>query len=307
MKINFNILFILIIILVKGGQSQTYYPFPDSSAVWRTDWITIDCLQSESPASQYQYLLSGDTIINGNNYVKVFRTGFISPFCNPVTPYSQPSGYQGAYRQNINGKKVFLMLPDSIHEILFYNFSLSAGDTLEGYFNLPGMFCNDILVVDFIDSVMVGNAMRKRIHTAGNGVCDSYFIEGIGSTHGLFESLISFEGGGQLECFTQNGDVLYKNDSLSDCQLISGVSIEEKKQNIKLYPNPANDYLSVQGIPEGAHINYEIYNSYAKIIKTGSCKKNLISITGIGNGLFLIKLYVDGEYLRCFKIISNQN
>jgi len=300
------IILLFVIFFIKEGQSQTYFPFPDSSAIWRTNWGEIDCQQNGWPISQYQYLLLGDTIIGGKIYVKIIRTGFISPYCPPVTPFSPQYGYQGAYRQDISAKKVYLMLPDSTTEILFYDFSIVTGDTLKGYFRLPNISFCDYPIVDFTDSIMINNSMRKRIHITGNG-CVSYFIEGIGSSHGLMENLQSFEGGGELLCFTQNDSVIYRSNPLVDCQLITSVFMHDDVHTVKLYPNPAVDYLRVTGVPAESPINFIIYNSLASLVKSGRCHTDQIPINGIGNGLFFLKLSINEGTNLWFKFISQQN
>lgn len=296
----------LIVFSFENIQSQTYFPFPDSSAVWRTDWGDIDCFLSGHPISQYQYILEGDTLINGTHYTKVIRTGFISPFCPPNTPFNPSIGYQGAYRQEIVSKQVFLVLPDSTEEILFYNFSLETGDTLKGYFSLTAISPCTFPLIDFTDSIMINNSMRKRLHITGDNTCTSYFIEGIGSTHGLFENLQSFEGGGELVCFLQNDSVIYKSNPSVECQLITSVFTYDDKPNIKLYPNPVNTFLNVEGIPGESHLDYIIYNIFGSLVKTGSSPTNQIPITGIGNGMFFLKLSFNGATNLSFKFISKQ-
>ena len=58
------------------GQANVYHPFPDSGALWRMRWTEI-CFIPPPPYytcnSDYQYILRGDTLINGINYAKLYK------------------------------------------------------------------------------------------------------------------------------------------------------------------------------------------------------------------------------------------
>jgi hypothetical protein len=64
--------------------------------------------------------------------------------------------------------------------------------------------------------------------------------------------------------------------------------------NLKLYPNPAHDYLFADNIPYNT--SYQIINLLGAIIKEGTCNsKEPINISGLTNGLYFFKLHVNNN------------
>ena len=90
---------------------QNNYQLPDSNAIWRVSWGTIDCFYNNWFAD-YQYLITGDSLINSINYHKIARSGLFT--CLP--PLSPVYGYMGAYRNSLNTNKVYFIPADSLNE-----------------------------------------------------------------------------------------------------------------------------------------------------------------------------------------------
>jgi len=251
----------LIFVLAAAGNisAQEYFPLPDSNAIWRTNWSNNECTNLGLPLSQYQYLLTGDTIISSKEYVKIERTGFISSYCPPYS-YGRPqTGYQGAYRNDVAGKKVYYVFPDSANEVLLYDFSLTAGDTVKGYFVTPGVtMCQDLLVVS-VDTIWLNDQPRRRLYVAGAG-CESYFMEGIGSTHGLLESPQTMEEAGELICFTLNDTLIYLSNSFETCEVISSVKESFLPENFTVTPNPAKEKITIRFDHLRAPVTIELYD-----------------------------------------------
>ena len=251
----------LIFVLAAAGNisAQEYFPMPDSNAIWRTNWSNSTCTNLGLPMSQYQYLLTGDTIISSKEYIKIARTGFISPYCPPYS-YGRPqTGYQGAYRNDIAGKKVYYVFPDSTNEVLLYDFSLTAGDTVRGYFATPDVtMCQDLLVVS-VDTIWLNDQPRRRLNVAGS-FCESYFIEGIGSAHGLLESPQTMEEAGELVCFTLNDTLIYLSNSFETCEVISSIEGSLKPENFTVTPNPAKESITIRFDHLRAPVTIELYD-----------------------------------------------
>jgi len=82
------ILFLIIcnffIVIIKA-QTNVYHPFPDSNALWREYSGGYQC----SCCSDYQYFITGDTIINSFTYHKIKKSGVkysedMSGFCTNI-------------------------------------------------------------------------------------------------------------------------------------------------------------------------------------------------------------------------------
>jgi len=189
------------------GFGQTYYAFPDSNAVWRVDWGTSTCLSFTLPDAQYQYVITGDTVIGPETYQKIERSGICTLCCMPPLTVAHPDNrYMGALRQDTLLRHVYYLPSDSTTEYLLYDFSLSLGDTVKGYLS-DATFSGCIAIVDSIDSVLIDGSYRRRIMTSGCGAASIIiFIEGIGSTYGLLEPFFTnMEATGTLICFELEG------------------------------------------------------------------------------------------------------
>lgn len=184
-------------------QSTTYHPFPEQNAIWNFRWTLVGTEYDFD--EKFSLSLSGDTIIGNQTYHKL------------VTPYG--GDISGAIRQDITAKKVYFIAPSETTEHLLYDFTMQVGDTVKGY--TQGKFGYDIVVS--IDSVLVGNSYRKRwLVNSGYNI---YFIEGIGSTYGLFQispvDNTDFPDYSLL-CYSENNQTLFP-DSQTKCDLINGI------------------------------------------------------------------------------------
>src|SRR5690606_18135488 len=89
---------------------QTYYPFPDSVAIWKQTSSFY-----EGNDIHYALFMNGDTIINSNTYSKLYYSS------TPNNIDTVNSLYYGAIREN--NKKIYFF-PDSL-----YNLYLNPGYT----------------------------------------------------------------------------------------------------------------------------------------------------------------------------------
>jgi len=241
------LLIILVFILLKGQflKAQVYIPFPDSNAMW-TDRIYDPSCNLVGECSINQYRITDDTLINGKIYKKLIKSGYLIDQNFHYTFYSE---YAGAFRQEVNNKKVFYFPPYGYTQAdtLLYDFNLNVGDSLPLSYIYSFNFCD--AVIDNIDSVAVGNLYHKRFHISTVGTPpwgQTWLIEGIGCTHGLFGGIcVIWEGSQDLTCFTQ-GDTLNYPGYSSDCNIITSVpNVTNKPEAIILSPNPADNILSL--------------------------------------------------------------
>ncbi len=246
---KFLLLVSILITLSAKSQTNIYHPFPDSNAVWNINyWSEFQC-GNHPPCGQYNYfsyVINGDTLINAQNYHKLFTPlvqyssyGFPCGCSN----YWRGVGYNGCIRQDASSKMVWYINPGSVSEQLLYNFNAGIGDTI-GYPTTALAFCNyHPLIVSSIDSVLIGTDYRKRWHLT---FFTEVVIEGIGSSRGILETNCIYPNVVlQLTCFTQDGQTLYP-DTLTNCPLITGVgNIYPESFLSTVSPNPFTNELSV--------------------------------------------------------------
>lgn len=277
--------------------SQIYYPFPDSNAIWNNEshwgyytWIQRFCVYGDTTINTQLYdkiyLIENDSILNINNMT-----------------------YFAALREN-STKQVFVKLNDDYDEILMYDFSLNIGDTIHsnspyGYLKFPTNTISDIDIIE-----LENNQFRRRFRLNDSG---EYWIEGIGSTNGLFypiyETLIGTAN--DLLCYKQNDTTIYLNNPECDkcfCSLATSILESTKKSNIlKIYPNPGTSEIFIEPPFEQGLSTIYIYNSNGNLIKAinASSFPLKLKIKDLPLGIYFIQV-IRGEFVCGQKFIKKE-
>jgi hypothetical protein len=267
---------------IYGALSQEYHyiPFPDSNAVWSEVYYPgIDAYGDPLPAVLERFAIpGGDTIIDTLTYKKLYI------FYDTVFNVNRATCV-GGIRED-DQKRVFFKGDSMIHfskpmneyygykEIMLYDFSLEIGDTIKNINCRPE---DDIIIVNDIDTVLVGNTLRKRFHF-------KYYtwvqwVEGIGNLRGLLFTSGEIPNNGMYDdliCFKQNDTLLYFNDLYIDCiPPITGIKARPMDDvPCRVYPNPAT----------GNNIEFDLGDESFKTI-------DVID----GNGLVIDKIDANGQ------------
>ncbi|PCI93678.1 MAG: hypothetical protein COB15_15985 [Flavobacteriales bacterium] len=281
-------------------KSQTYYPFPTNNSFWRFNWGIPGCISQF--ITDYQYQITGDTIIGLNNYHKLKTSGTFN--CRTPGVPTKPSGYVGAYRNDILAKKVYIIEPDSINEQILYDFNLVAGDTIKGY--MVKQAINKIgptyfAVIDSIDSLLINGNYRKRWNYSTNTSL-SYsgnIIEGIGNTYDLLGGLRSgFDDNGNLICHSKNGIIIYGTGS---CTLVSTKEDINKIGTVEIYPNPTHSVLNIK---ISSSSNFKLFDLTGKTLikKQLSSNTNRLDVSKYPKGIYFYQL-ISEQGLNSGKLI----
>ena len=270
---------ILLCFLIFVGKltAQTYVSFPTTAI-----WYQVEEFQTH-PLDYYAvntfFTLNGDTIIANINYRKLTQT------------LRGQTDYVGAIREN-QQKTVFFYAKTDSTERLLYKFGLSVGDSL----NIRRNAAQNPIKVLAIDSVLIGNNFRKRylMNTPTLGVKD-YWIEGIGSTKGLFytQSGQEFENQATLLCFYNNNLLEYKNSrAASNCTVANE---ELRFSNVHVYPNPVNNRLKFDvANTETALSKIVIFDMFGRILIQKQVENSSLSfeinIENLSNGVYFYTL-----------------
>lgn len=306
------VLLIIMFIQIHLAYSQTYYPLPDSNVIWKMNWGSSGCIWSNL-FDNYQYQISGDTLINTLTYHKVDRSGDFDCHAAPLYP---EIGYMGAFRNDIENKLVYFVARDSLNEMLLYDFNLEVGDTIKGYLveSSPWGEAN-ISIIYNIDSILVGNDYRKRWHYAPNEIdpfMDGYIIEGIGSENDLLGGLQAIHDmNGLLNCFSVDNQTLYPNNSAGPCDLVTSDNTIDYKKKVVIYcsPNPASNSIQFITDEEVGIYSYKIYDGLGREVRNSVFIPNqTIDISNIKSGIyFVLFLNEDADLLTTSKFIKSQD
>jgi hypothetical protein len=150
-----NLLLSTFVLMGTAGLAQeyTYVPFPKENARWNVDAMSMDCPPYPALCGQGTYAAAGDTLINGVSYTRI----------NDVYLGQITSTTFYLFREDTSQRKVFGL--GSGQEYLVYDFSLSVGDTFR--ISHPTVGVEESYVIEGIDTVLVGNSLRKRFNFGG--------------------------------------------------------------------------------------------------------------------------------------------
>jgi len=263
--------------------------------------------------------IGNDTIINGIRYYELLtaRDEFSSIWTS-----------NGYIRECIVSRSVYYKPIANESEILLYDFSLQVGDEVLSYdFIFPTRRHNVLIRVEAIDYVLIGEKLRKRMNVRVTDLSRDFFrnhvwIEGIGNMDGFLRSTFGtpIAGGGPISllCFFQNDELIYKNDNVwiynpedidifEDCFAwwIRGSQSNThdiKNSNIKIYPNPVADILTVS-CSNNAISRIEIFDNLGRKVYS-QAYKNTINVGHFSKGLYFLKVYDTNEQVSVFKFIK---
>jgi len=296
-----NITFFLIAVCTTiSSVSQNYIPIPaDSTAEWVV-WNGLNdgmCIQNKD----FKYFFDGDTVLGQFIYHKLFQSGFYHEY--PVGPpgtgcasyYRFENIYVGAIRNDTG--KVFLN--KGYQDELIYDFTLLPGDTLDTY--LAG---ND-LVIESIDSVMIGDEYRRRFNLFNPDGYSNWIIEGIGHEKGLIEPMyLPLEHASEFYCYAENHEPVYPEEATCDLAInIYEISFVNSLLNI--YPNPSKGIITISFKGKYRNIiNLKIFSPLGQIIVNSpwsiiqGLNESTIDISSVNSGIYVAVLQDGTNIIR---------
>lgn len=180
--------------------------------------------------------------------------------------------------------KVYVM-QDQWGEQITWDIVNSAGEVIaqEGpYPHLIGSGSTQ-LNVKTIEDVPTNDCYMFRIYDSNNnGICcnygDGYFQ--MKDSHG--NVIFGGPGNGNFGSMASQEFSLVYFDAVDS----------ELERTLKVYPNPANNYLFV----EGEMTSIEVYNTMGQCVMTKQVDGNtMINLSGFNNGMYFLRVYNNGE------------
>ena len=98
-------------------------------------------------------------------------------------------------------------------------------------------------------------------------------------------------------------DCVWIDDIIFPCSSFTGIE-EVENENIKIYPNPANDFINIEiNDNHNGNFNISIYNSLGiKVMETSN--ENTINIEDLPSGMYFINVTTE-NLNKTKKIIIN--
>lgn len=246
----------------------------------------------------FNQYFNGDTIINSNQYFKLYETGIHTDLPGGSSGTCPNSQY--TYTQNTNilvryfQKKILIWSTTTQQDLVFLDYNLNVGDTIMNVgFSKPYGGSIKIPITN-IDSVLINGSYLKRLHYAG-AMGTKYIIEKIGSIQGfVLPYSYDFESGSELICYSENSTVLYNEpSSLMSCDITLGLEeVKLDSESVSIFPNPTSNEFNISFKYDVQLNKVNIKNFIGQVVMVFQQTKSLNSydISSLKNGMYFVEL-----------------
>lgn len=290
------------------GYAQDYLPLPTTDAEWT---VLHEQISSYEPRflHNYHYVPQGDTLINGETFVKLYRS-------DGRVYDAEASAYVGAYRNEDH--KVLYVAKDSLNEAVLYDFEVQPGWIL----SIADRDTTYFFQLESIDTIVLSDNLPRRRYNFhfksrfddGHGYHHSW-IEGMGSTIGFFPDpeifymhLLPVDPifSQTLLCFKENGALLYTDSAFykGECfreNMVNSAGARVMAQEIKVFPNPSGGIFHIS-LPERAECTQiRVLDLRGRVVLTQNCANNVnpaLDLSNLPNGLYILEVKDEQNALR---------
>lgn len=299
MSMKKPILILFLSLLSLAAFSQQYYPLIEEGRSWNVLTVVPNWGPPfDSTCYTVNYLISGDSILNNTEYKKTYYSSEEIP-----TNWS----LIGFIRED-SVKRVWYRRIVDTNEVLIYDFSLLAGDSLKLGFDTTMYY-----KVDSITTEIVADSIRKKYWISQDDLYwKETWIEGIGSNRGILGSAMASAVGGWawFLCMSDDGVLTYMNPDFDSCYINTGLK-EMHKPDFRIYPNPFTDRITIDFFDnniDNINIVVSVYNSTGqKIINMLALeiKQLTIDLCNMPGGIYYLTIQDDNKIFYTQKMIKN--
>ncbi len=297
MKTLYAFIFVFLGLLNVKGYAQTpedtlptYIPMVVENNVFKI--TCYGCIQLGPPfgpmdANDYYYI-RGDSVVDSVPYKKLIKCSN-----NPgvVGLLREDSAARKVYAMNLLGWGLYWSQAPVVQaplneEVLLYDFSLTAGDTMNFYwwnYDIAGDDAIIDTVVNYTNTEWMEPHVRRTLAYGCGGM-----IEGLGSGDaGIFPA----PNCPNLYSFWTNA--FFREPLFCTPQWPLPLAELEKTGGGSLYPNPVSDVLSVE-VPKGTSgYRFELIDYTGQTLQSGSIINELIAfpVSDYPAGIYTIRLF----------------
>lgn len=299
MKLIMKILLLILVVVFFPYNSQAQCPgtaitfTANSSSKPDTVWQSITTTRSG--------LVCGDTVAT-NKAISFIVT------INPLTTHVEFNIISGAiagamyYRINC-GPQIPISTPACVSGLSTFCLSFTKPGNGSNMYEITAIKDANLNTID--TTITINGAMLTSNQTGASYQwldCSSAFTPILTETNQNFSALV-------------NGDYAVKVTfagcvDTSACININNINIAAENSNINteilVYPNPIRDFLNVELPFQNNNIQFEIENTLGqKVYKTKTSRiSNIIDLKQLENGIYLLKVYAEGQLIRTKKFVK---
>jgi hypothetical protein len=277
---------ILLFVFVLNTFGQSYHALIRSNTFW--DVLHGDGSQMCWYSGGNRYFFEGDSVIQGQQYKMVRSYKIINlndgPFCPPFAVDANMVGISAFMREDTIAEKIYVHYQGS--DDLLYDFSLSAGDTLNSLYAGQGT----VLIIDSVRTISLLDGSARQIFYLNNG---EYYIESIGGSQGLYTPLAE-----PFEFFEDPTCVVSDNVQLWGDECFPYVGVQEiELSELSISPNPAQNTVTIHSeLPMESIV---VFNVLAKKVYQQDHlfqKQTDVDISYLKQGIYFIEVSAGDMY-----------
>lgn len=234
----------------------------------------------------------------------IFYSTQLDKFIDPTVQFA--GEIRNTFKLKDDGREVYVI--QDTDTLLVYDFKLNIGDTFSSDY-----LEHDLEVIDS-DSISLLNGDRRRTWTLSSPDYPENtlrWIEGVGSDYGILWPK-DFPKGNygeiRLSCYYMWERLQYINPDVGGCLISSTTDQKESEDpdsNLS-YPNPAIDELYIKDEAARNLSKYQIYDIHGQILFEGSTLNQVIDISFLESGIYLLELsYQEEIHVQKFIKISH--
>lgn len=272
---------------------QEYVSLPTQNASWQ---INAVAMMDNLPLNPFA--LNGDTLIGVKMYKKIVQSN------DSTMNFLNNSTYYSAVREE--AKKWFFIPQGDTQEYLLYDFNLNLNDTI--HISNPYIGSEIDFTISEIDSIDLLGVYHKRFKIVGLEQAfgwSEYWIEGVGSTNGLFYSgTQTIDFGYYLVCFHLNEDLIYINSNDNSCYVkyLGLTNNTYKIKRVEVFPNPATDQLTFQYENDvNQELTFKVYSLVGELFFTNKIlegKSKKIDVSNLDSGAYFYEILIENSIIQ---------
>jgi len=274
MPVKYFLLALLLCICISTQAQTTLPEFAPHGATWIYE--TVD--YSSNPLYGDHYLatltvLDSDDVIAGKTCrVFLYQNGY------------RFFAYRDSLKIYLNGSAT-----SQVWELL-YDFGWPVGTVI----NTPGAYNGSQSTVLRSFDTVINNDTLPALYLSS---WPSLVIMNIGTPRNFFipeTNFIPEAGPPSIRCYSDTvlGTIEAPGVVVCDTNFHTGIAQVNNKQEVQLYPNPANDEVHVTGITSNDILSAEIIAADGRIVKNTVTPNASIALDGIANGLYIVVLHM---------------
>ena len=308
-EIKKTVLFALIVLIsYSNGISQSI--FPESDAIWSYHRYSNDRYDEE-----WLYGLSGDTIINGVTYNKLYALN------DTTLQIDEMDIYVGGFRQE--DKKLWFR-PHSHgsderfdREFLIFDFGKNVGEIITfDYRFFLSVYDREIIRTVFLDENYSSELYNIQDSFWGRlfFIAWDTYIEGIGSIYGMLGN--NFDAPNccvsyyfKLACLKHKNEIKYLDDDCETCfKTGNAATVNHSLNNISVYTNRDESSIEIEAGSSDLPFTFELIDITGRVLMQVPVDTEYSSISYVKqNGFSLYRIRNNDVVLKTGKLMTLNN